>query len=186
VLPSWVISTQFCECPGQPCPMSLMDVQQSVTIHTPKRHGVRQKGFPARAKAEVMTRATAADLVVRPCVDHGVVGRQRRGGWEGPAPGGVEVLDLWVAAVAQHQSAGWGGHREEVRGLEVGLVEAGPDVPCVVGREVRVGVHLAVGRINRLVRLTSASLSNRGSPEASRPARPRPRRPPNRHHTNKC
>ncbi len=101
--------------------------------------------------AEVVPVRRLPQLHERSGVHDRVVGRQRRGVAEGPAAGVGAVGHVRVPGVAQHRPGRRGRHRERVRGLEVGLVEAGPGVARLVRLEGRPQVDLAVGRVDRAV-----------------------------------
>ena len=105
----------------------------------------------AAVEAEVVAVVLPADLVERPGVDHHDVRRERGSVGESPDPHVLELglLDRVGRGVGGDLPARRREHGEPVRRLEVGLVEAGPQAPGLVGLQARPDVDELVGRVDR-------------------------------------
>ncbi len=118
--------------------------------------GVALEELAQRLPAEqpqVVAAARGADLVEGPGVDDGDVRREPGGVGERPAataPVVVEVLDQVRSGVADDRPGLVRVDHEPVRGLEVGLVEAGEGVASPVGLEGGPDVDELVEGVDRL------------------------------------
>ncbi len=127
--------------PGEPAGG---EVEELVGVALEERH----ERLPA-VEAEVVAADGAPDLVEGPGVHDGDVGGEARGGREGPAAGGVLAgsIDSGALLLVDRPCLGR-EHGEAVHGLQVGLVEAGPEAACLVRLEGRPEVDEAVGRVD--------------------------------------
>ena len=119
----------------------------------------------AAVEPEVVAVVLATYLVERARVDHDDVRRQGRGVGVGPdlRVGGLGGLDRLGRAVGRDHPRRRCGHHEAVGRLEVGLVEAGPHPPGLVGLQAGPDVDELVGRVDRAEdALTGAGVGGAG------------------------